>query len=106
MGSVGLHRLAIFPIHLPFSKQPPPPSSSSPVLYVCYGLHPVVKSELFLRSEKGTEESQFVGTRLWFLLEEPSPPLHSFMGLKEVEAVFSPVQPGMGLRLVLGTVTI
>lgn len=69
--------------------------TSSLTSSVCYGLHPVVKSELFLRSEKGTEESQFVGTRLWFLLQEPSPPLHSFMGLKDAEAIFIPVWPGM-----------
>lgn len=69
--------------------------TSSLTSSVCYGLHPVVKSELFLRSEKGSEESQFVGTRLWFLLQEPSPPLHSFMGLEEAEAVFSPLWPGM-----------
>lgn len=50
------------------------------------------------------QQSQFFGTRLRFLLQEPSPPLHSFMGLKETETVFSPVR--LGLRLVLWTVTI
>lgn len=58
MGSVGLQRLAIFLIHLPFSTQPPLPSlllfTSSLTSSVCYGLYLAVTSELFLRSEKGS----------------------------------------------------
>lgn len=41
------------------------------------------------------QQSYFVGTSFWFLLQEPSPPLHSFVGLKESETVFSPVWLGM-----------
>lgn len=58
MGSVGLQRLAIFPVHLPFSTQPPPPSlpffTSSHFICLLWFVSCGQILGLFLRSEKGS----------------------------------------------------
>lgn len=53
------------------------------------------------------KQSQFVGTTFWFLLQELSPPLHSFKGLKETEQYLAQYgQEWVGLRLGLWIVTV